>query len=189
MCIDELKQIQVPSIQCRHDGETYYNQIIILLRYKVYNLYMIYFFFEFHIRNICPLFSLLNLSIFCLWVIMSHVWIYNNLDLRLWVENGKEFWHTPKLLDGFNSEFKGENNERKRNWGTLPSSQHFGGRGVCWSSGMGLGYLLTRTCTNQTISWLMCNCSTLVHGRATGKHRFTRLTTTRTWGKPPPSLL
>jgi hypothetical protein len=56
MCIDELGQIQVPSIQCRHDGETYYNQIIILLRYNVCNLIMIFFFFEFHIGNICPLF-------------------------------------------------------------------------------------------------------------------------------------
>ncbi len=29
----------------------------------------------------------------------------------------------------------------------------------------------------------------LVHERATGKHRFTRFTTARTWGKPPPSPL
>jgi hypothetical protein len=28
---------------------------------------------------------------------------------------------------------------RKRNRGTLPSSQHLRGRGACWSSGMGLG--------------------------------------------------
>jgi hypothetical protein len=33
----------------------------------------------------------------------------------------------------------------------------------------------------------VCNRSILVHGWATGKHRLTRLTTTWTWGKPPPS--
>jgi hypothetical protein len=32
---------------------------------------------------------------------------------------------------------KGENNERVRNWGTLPGSQHFEGKRACWSSGMG----------------------------------------------------
>jgi hypothetical protein len=32
---------------------------------------------------------------------------------------------------------KGENNRRIRSWGTLPSSQHFGGKGACWSSRMG----------------------------------------------------
>jgi hypothetical protein len=39
------------------------------------------------------------------------------------------------------------------------------GKGACWSSGMGLGrststYSLTRTCTNQTTSWLVHNWST-----------------------------
>jgi hypothetical protein len=33
---------------------------------------------------------------------------------------------------------KGENNERTRSWGMFLSSQHFGGRGACWSSGMGI---------------------------------------------------
>jgi len=28
----------------------------------------------------------------------------------------------------------------------------------------------------------------VVHGRPTNKHEFTRFTTARTWGKPPPSL-
>jgi len=58
----------------------------------------------------------------------------------------------------------GENNRNVRSWGTLLGSQHFEGRGVCWSSGMGLGRMtsnhsLTWTCTNQT-SWLMCRWST-----------------------------
>jgi hypothetical protein len=59
----------------------------------------------------------------------------------------------------------GENNGRVRSWGTLPSLQHFGGRGACWSSGMRLGRMtsnqsLTRTCTIQTTSWLVHNLST-----------------------------
>jgi hypothetical protein len=49
--------------------------------------------------------------------------------------------------------------------------------------------LLTQICINQTTSWLMRNCNTLVHGRTTGKHRLIILTTTWTWGKPPPSPL
>ncbi len=47
-------------------------------------------------------------------------------------------WRTPKFLDRFNYESKGENNERKKSWGALSSSHHFGGRGACWSSEMGL---------------------------------------------------
>jgi len=47
------------------------------------------------------------------------------------------FWRTPKLLDRPNYDSKGENNKRIRSWGTLPNSQHFRGRGVCWSLGMG----------------------------------------------------
>ncbi len=49
--------------------------------------------------------------------------------------------------------------------------------------------LLTRAYTNRTTSWLMHNWNTLVHGRTTSKHGLTRLTTTQTWGKPPPSPL
>jgi hypothetical protein len=45
-------------------------------------------------------------------------------------------WRTLKLFDGLNRKSKDENNGR-RNWGTLPGSQHFGGKGVCWSFGMG----------------------------------------------------
>jgi hypothetical protein len=47
----------------------------------------------------------------------------------------------------------------------LLSSQHFGGRGVYWSSGMGTmknekHQLLTRTYTNQTRIWLVHSLST-----------------------------
>jgi hypothetical protein len=33
---------------------------------------------------------------------------------------------------------KDEDSEKKRNWGTFPSSYHFGGWGVRWSSGVGI---------------------------------------------------
>jgi hypothetical protein len=49
--------------------------------------------------------------------------------------------------------------------------------------------LLTWTCTNQTTSWLLRSWNTLVHGQATSKHGFTRLTMTQTYGKPSPSSL
>ncbi len=74
MCIDELGQIQVPSIECRHDGETYFNQIIILLRYNICNLIMILF-SSLNVRQgiFVHYFLPLNLSILCLWVIMPKV--------------------------------------------------------------------------------------------------------------------
>jgi hypothetical protein len=37
------------------------------------------------------------------------------------------------------------NNERRRSWGALPGLQHFEGRRVCWSSGMGLGRLTSNS--------------------------------------------
>jgi hypothetical protein len=47
----------------------------------------------------------------------------------------------------------------------LPGSQHFGGKGACWSSRMRLGRMtsnqsFTWTCTNQTTSWLVHSWST-----------------------------
>ncbi len=42
---------------------------------------------------------------------------------------------------------------------------------------------------NQTTSQLMHSQNTLVHERARGKHRFTRLMMAQTWEKPPPSPL
>ncbi len=47
-------------------------------------------------------------------------------------------WHAPKFLDRLKYKSKDENNGRKKSWGTLPSLQHFGGRGACWSFGMGI---------------------------------------------------
>jgi hypothetical protein len=63
----------------------------------------------------------------------------------------------PKLLDKLNFKSKGANNEGTRSWGTLPGSQHFGGRGACWNFEIGLRRvtsesIFTWTFTNQTIS-------------------------------------
>jgi len=68
-------------------------------------------------------------------------------------------WCTPNPLDGFNNS-KNEDNITKRSWGALLGLHYFGGRRVCWSSETGLkrltsNQLFTRTCTNQTTSWLM----------------------------------
>jgi hypothetical protein len=43
----------------------------------------------------------------------------------------------PKLLLRVKCKCKGENNIKKESGDTLFSLQHFGGKGVCWSSGMG----------------------------------------------------
>ncbi len=51
----------------------------------------------------------------------------------------KKVYDTPpnSLMDSTTSP-KGENNGRISSWGMLPSLQHFGGRGACWSSRMGI---------------------------------------------------
>jgi hypothetical protein len=41
------------------------------------------------------------------------------------------------------------NNKRVRSWGTFPSKQHFGGRGVCWSFRMGLGRMTSNSITHM----------------------------------------
>jgi hypothetical protein len=85
-----------------------------------------------------------------------------------------------------------------KSWATLPGLQHFGGRGACWSSGMGIrtsdkriNYSQKLAQTKQQVG--KCTVGALlVHGRATGKHEFTKFirpTTIQTWGKPPPSAL
>ncbi len=47
------------------------------------------------------------------------------------------FLCTPKLLEKFKCAFKVENNKRRKNWGTIPSSQHYKGEKGVLSSGMG----------------------------------------------------
>ncbi len=102
---------------------------------------------------------------------------------------------TPKLLDRFNYESKGENSRRIKSWGTLLDSQHFGGKGACWSSRMGtkmsdkhINYLHGPTQTKQQAAPCIVGAP-LVHKQATGKHGFMKFITARTWGKPPPSPL
>ncbi len=104
------------------------------------------------------------------------------------------YWHTPKLLDGLNYKSKAEDNERRRSWGMLFSSQHLGGGEAYCSSEMDedkrqVVQLLTRTCTNQTTSWLVHSWSTFGAQTSHDKHGLTRFITVRTWGKPPPSPL
>ncbi len=58
----------------------------------------------------------------------------------------------------------GENNGRVKSCGMVPGSQHFGGRGACWSPEMGIRkndkhQLCTWTCTNQITSWLVHSLS------------------------------
>ncbi len=72
--------------------------------------------------------------------------------------------------------------------------KHFKGRRACWSFGTGLGRSISNSITHTDLhkpntSWLVRSWSPLVHERTTNKHRFTRLTTARTWKKPPPSPL
>jgi hypothetical protein len=66
---------------------------------------------------------------------VPHVMIL--VEKTLMIEN----WCTLKLLDGLNYESKGEDKGGRRSWVVLPNLQHFGGKKVCWSSGMGLGRL------------------------------------------------
>jgi hypothetical protein len=54
-------------------------------------------------------------------------------------------WHTPKFLDGLNYEFEGENIIKKRSWNALRNSQHFRDRGACWSFGMRLGRVTSKS--------------------------------------------
>jgi len=62
----------------------------------------------------------------------TYEFYFSTIHLKFFKAN----WHTPKLIDRLNYESKGENNGRIKSWNTFPSSQHFGGRGPCWSSRM-----------------------------------------------------
>jgi len=103
-------------------------------------------------------------------------------------------WCTPKFLDGFNYESKGEDIKRRRSWGVLPSSQHFEGkRGVLelqdGTRQIDKQFTYSHEPAQNQTSWLVCSWSTLVHKRTMGNHGLTTFTTARTWGKPPPSPL
>jgi len=87
-----------------------------------------------------------------------------------------------------------ENSKRRRNRSTLLSSQHLEGyKGMLelqdgtrksWQAS------LTHTGLHTThTKWLVHSWSTLGAKTSHGQHGHTRLTTARTWGKPPPSPL
>jgi hypothetical protein len=90
---------------------------------------------------------------------------------------------------------KSENNRRIRSWGMLPGSQHFGGRMACWNFGMGtkksdkqVNYSHWPAQTKQQVGYCIVGAF-LVHKQTTSKRGFTKLITTQTWGKSPPSPL
>jgi len=49
---------------------------------------------------------------------------------------------TPHSLKDSN-ESKSENNRKIRSWGVPPTLKHFRGKGVCWSSGIGLKIMIS----------------------------------------------
>jgi len=83
-----------------------------------------------------------------------------------------------------------------KSWGIFPSSQHFGGRMACWSSGMEIkmndkwvnySQKFAQIYTNHTTSWLVHSwniLSTWMNHRQTRIHKIDH---NWTWGKPPPS--
>jgi hypothetical protein len=87
------------------------------------------------------------------WVILSYFskntlelsFVQTSFKMHKWLLWCHHNWCTPKLLYGLNYESKDEDRVcgfrcgemNIRSWGVLFGSQHFRGRGVCWSSGMG----------------------------------------------------
>jgi hypothetical protein len=59
-------------------------------------------------------------------------------------------WCAPKLLDRFKYEFEVKTRKEQGIGDTVFGSQHFGGRGACWSSGMGLGRLISTQSFTRT---------------------------------------
>jgi hypothetical protein len=55
----------------------------------------------------------------------------NKKQYEIIIENFLACMMHPQTLDGLNCESKCDNNGRKRSWGALLGSQHFGGRKVC----------------------------------------------------------
>ncbi len=66
-------------------------------------------------------------------IVQKHSW-FGKLYCCVW-HLFPPLWRTPELFDGLNFESKVEDNMR-RSWDVFPSSQHFGGRGACWSFGI-----------------------------------------------------
>jgi hypothetical protein len=61
-------------------------------------------------------------------------------------------WHTPKLFNGLNFEFKSEQQkEKEKELGRAPWFASLQGRRACWSSGMGLGRLTSNSITHMDL--------------------------------------
>jgi hypothetical protein len=58
---------------------------------------------------------------------------------------------TTPILNGLNCKYKGENNGRRRSWGTYPGSQHFTDKRACWSFAMGLRRLTRNSITHTNM--------------------------------------
>ncbi len=77
----------------------------------------------------------------------------------------------------------------RRSWGALLDLQHFGCKGACWSSGIGItkndkqiNYSHGLAQTKQQVGQCIVGAF-LVYRLTTGKHGFKKLTTTRIWGR------
>jgi len=73
--------------------------------------------------------------------------IINNISINMLFTPLYDICDTPpsSLMDSIAS--PKVNNGKKQSWGALSGSQHFGGKRVCWSSGMGLGKLTSTSIT------------------------------------------
>jgi len=98
-----------------------------------------------------------------------------------------------QLLEGLKSESKYKTTKGGKIGACSLVHKTLRGRGACWSSGMGLRRIdklhsLTHAHTTH-IKWLVHSWSSFGARTSHGQHGHTRLTTTRTLGKPPPSPL
>ncbi len=73
------------------------------------------------------------------WIIKTLSW-YTTWGINPYINCFGVYWNIncPKLLDGFNYKSKGDDSGRKKSCSAFLGSQHFGGKGACWSSGMGI---------------------------------------------------
>ncbi len=99
-----------------------------------------------------------------------------------------------QLFEGFKCQSQIKNNGRVRSRGTFLGSEHFGGVEGCAGAPGGTRKnwkaSLTHTGLHKTNTrWLVRSWNTFGARMNHGQLGHTRLTTARTWGKPPPSPL
>jgi len=88
----------------------------------------------------------MNKILFWWWTSWLEVYFIheNNLvELIVYITTNKIqnlIWCAPKLFKRPKGGVQSEIMEEKDSWGMLPNSQHFGGRRVCWSSEIKLGW-------------------------------------------------